>query len=158
LLGGELLNLDETQYKIDLEVNTIVVDLPDGSTQGEVDIFSNFIKNDMVFYDGTAVSSSALTNNQVRVSAAIQSFVKDTDGYDFESLDGYTKIETTVAVLYTQSSGLLRIRADNVRNSTTRPELRTKIVLTVYLKKAGFRNTETSVTASELDDLLTLLV
>lgn len=158
LLGGELLNLDETQYKVDLEVNTIVVDLPDGSTQGEVDIFSNFIKSKMSFYDGTLVANSALASDQVRVSAGIQSFVKDSDGYDFESLDGYTKVETTVAVLYTQSSGLLRIRADNIRNSTTRPELRTKIVLTVYLKKAGFRNTETSVTASELDELLTLLV
>ncbi|KKN50067.1 hypothetical protein LCGC14_0636420 [marine sediment metagenome] len=157
LFGGELLNLDETQYKIDFEVNTIVVDLSDGSTQGEINIFSNFIKNKMYFYDGTLVASGALENNQIRVTASIQSFVKDSDGYDFESLDGYTKIETTVALLYVQSSGLLRIRADNIRNSITRPELRTKIILTVYLKKAGFRNTETSVTSSELEELLTLL-
>lgn len=154
LLGGDILDTDGSTYSIDLEVNTVVIDLPEGSTQGEVDIFSNFIQGQMTFYDGSAVTTSALSNDQVRVSAGIQSFVKDTDGYDFESVDGYTKVETTIAVLYTQSSGILRIRADNVRNVSARPELRTKIILTVFLKKAGFTNSETSVTASEFQELL----
>lgn len=155
LLGGDLLELDGTIYPIDLEVNTIVMDLPEGSTQGEVDVFSNFIKDQMYFYDGSLVQSGALEAGQVKVSAALQSFVKDSDGYDFQSVDGYSAIETTVAVLYTQESGILRIRANNVRNITTRPELRTRIILTVYLKKAGFKNAEVEVTSSALQELLT---
>lgn len=157
LLQGDLLNLDGSVYAIDFEVNTIVIDLPEGSTQGEVDIFNNFIKNQMKFSDGTLVPLSALANNQVKVSTAIESIAKDTDadGYDFQSIDGYSAIKETISILYTQSSGLLRIRANNIRNISTRPELRTKIILTVYLKKAGFQNTEMSITPTDLTDLLT---
>ena len=157
LLGGDLLTLTGETYSIDLEVNNIVIDLPEGSTQGEVDIFSNFIKNQMTFYDGTYVPSGALEANQVKVVASVQSFVKDLNGYDFQSVDGYSAIDETVAVLYTQESGILRIRANNIRNIVTRPELRTKVVLTVYLKKAGFQNTETEVDAARLGELLTLV-
>lgn len=157
LLGGELLSLDGEMYSVDFEVNSIVIDLPEGSTQGEVDVFSNFVKNQMNFYDGTAVASGALEANQVKIVPSIQSFVKDSDGYDFQSADGYSAIKTTVAILYTQDSGILRIRANNIRNIVTRPELRTKIVLTVYLKKAGFTNTETSVTSSRLVEVLTVV-
>lgn len=157
LLGGDILSVDGTTYPIDLEINSIVIDLPEGSTQGEIDVFSNFVKNQMYFYDGTSVTSGALDANQVKIVPSVQSFVKDSDGYDFQSVDGYEAIETTVAVLYTQSSGILRIRANNVRNIVTRPELRTKIVLTVYIKKAGFINDEVVVTSSRFQELLTLV-
>lgn len=154
LLGGKLLNINGTDYSIDLEVSTITIDLPEGSTQGELDVFNSFIKNRMKFFDGTLVSSTALTDNQIKVVSSIQSFVKDADGYDFESVDGYAAIEETVAILYTQSSGILRIRAANIRNLITRPELRTKLVLTVYLKKAGFNNTDQTVSDTDLNDLI----
>jgi len=155
LLDGNLLDVDGNPYSIDLEVNTIVIDLPEGSTQGEVDIFNNFIRNQMTYSDGSLVTGTALANNRVKVTASVKSFVKDTDGYDFQSVDGYAAIDETIAVLYTQESGILRIRANNIRNIVTRPELRTKIVLTVYLKKAGFNNEEVQVTSSRLQELLT---
>ena len=157
LLGGDILTIDGSTYPIDIEVNNIIIDLPEGSTQGEIDIFSNFIKNQMYFYDGTLVKSGALEANQVKVATSIQSISKDIGGDDFQSVDGYAAIDETIAVLYTQSSGILRIRANNVRNIATRPELRTKIVLTVYLKKAGFKNTETSVTSNQVQELLTVV-
>lgn len=157
LLGGEILALNGDIYRVDMETNTIIIDLPEGSTQGEVDVFTNFIKGQMTYYDGTYVETGALEAKQVKVSAALQSFVKDSDGYDFQSIDGYSEIETTVALLYNQDSGILRIRANNVRNIITRPELRTKIVLTVFLKKAGFINDEVSVESSRLQELLTLV-
>ena len=91
----------------------------------------------MKFADGTYVGGTALDDNQVKVTAAIQSFCKDTDGYDFASNDGYSEIDETVAILYTQTSGLLRIRADHIRNLTTRPEMRTKV--REVMKHAGPR-------------------
>ena len=157
LLGGSLLNTDGTDLAIDLEVNNIVIELPDGSTQGEIDVFNAFIKGKMVFFDNSYVTSSALDDNQVRIATSVQSFVKDTDGYDYQSDDGYTLIDETVAVLYTQSSGILRIRANNIVNTSGRPELRTKILLTVFLKKAGFKNTEITVSDTEVEDLLVSL-
>jgi hypothetical protein len=150
LLGGDILSLDGTNYPIDLEVSSIVIDLPEGNTEGEIDVFSNFIRNTMTFSDGTTVDLSALADNQVRVVASIQSFTKDLDGYDFQ--DGYSTIDESVSVLYTQTSGILRLRAYNIKRVDTRPELSTKIVLTVYLKKAGFNNLDQTI--SDLSDFL----
>jgi hypothetical protein len=157
LLGGDLLDEDADIYSIDLEVGTVVLELPEGSTALEIDVFNGFIKNQMSFSDGTLVGSTALTNDQVRVTAGVQSFVKDLDGYDYESPDGYTKIDETVGVLYTESTGLLRIRAANIRSVSTRPELRTKIILTVYLKKAGFQNSAQTISGVDLSDYGTAL-
>ena len=157
LLGGDILDLDGTPYSIDLEVANIVLDLPEGSTQGEIDIFTNFIRGTMKFADGTYVGSTALTNSQVKVTASIQSFVKDVGGDDFVPGGGISAIDETIAVLYAQSSGILRIRAANIRNLTTRPELRTKIVLAVYLKKAGFQNDDEAVAGTRVTELLTAM-
>lgn len=152
LFDGYMRNPDETYYKIDLEVNHVIIELPEGSTAGEINIFSNYIKDKMFFFDGTAVGSSALDDKQVLVTASVQSVVKDLDGYDYTI--GGTNIDETVAVLYTQASGILRVRSSGVRNVTARPEMKTKIVLTVYLKKAGFRNTEVTVDATTFQNLV----
>jgi len=141
-------------HPLDLEIGHVVLELPDGYTQGEIDVFNGFIKNIMKFSDGSLVPLAALSNNQVRVTAAIQSYVKDLDGYDFQSIDGYAAIDEALAILYTQSSGILRVRAANIRNIQTRPELRTKIVLIVYLKKAGFINSDQVVAAEDISDFL----
>lgn len=157
LLGGDILNLDGSTYSIDFEIGHIVLDLPEGSTQGEVDIFNNFIKNKMMFGDGSYVSSGALEKSQIRVTASIKSWAKDlppNDGYDFESNDGYAAVQETVCALYNQISGVLRIRANNIRNLPTRPEVRTKIVLTVYLKKSGFYNQEQDIPDTKIQELL----
>ena len=157
LIGGDILNLDGTPYSVDFEIGHIVLDLPEGSTQGEIDIFNNFIKNKMMFGDGSFVTSGALERSQIRITASIQSFAKDfppNDGYDFESNDGYAAVKETVCVLYTQESGVIRIRANNIRNLTTRPEVRTKIILTVYLKKSGFYNLEEAVPDTKIQELL----
>lgn len=163
LLGGNILDEDANVYSMDLEVSSVILELPEGNTAGEVDVFNSFIKNQMSFSDGTLVGASGLSNNQVRVTASIQSFVKDfapsgvsiEDGYDYISGDSLTKIDETIAILYTESTGLLRIRAANVKNVSTRPELRTKIVLTVYLKKAGFQNSSQTISSTDLADYIT---
>ena len=154
LLGGEILNADGTTYSMDYETSTILIELPEGSTQGEIDIFNNFIKSRMTFFDGTLVPSTAISNNQIIVSTAIQSLVKDTDGYDLASIDGAPQIDEALAIHYIEASGVLRIRAENIRNVTTRPEVKTKILLTVHLKKAGFSNVNRTISPTELTDLL----
>ena len=154
LLDGQILDEEGNTYKIDMEVNSIILDLPEGSVQGEIDVFNNFIKNKMKFSDGTLITASALDDNQVKVVASIQSYVKDLDGYDISTIDGNDPIDETIAILYTQASGILRIRANNIRNISTRSELKTKVALSIFLKKAGFQNTETIVTSSQVDELL----
>ena len=158
ILGGDVLNTSGTQHALDYEVNTILIELPDGYTSGEIDVFNNFIKNTMKFSDGSLVTASSLTDNQIHVTAAIQSHVKDQNGLDYVSADGYDTVDETIAVLYTQTSGILRVRAGNIKNITIRPELRTRIVLTVHLKKAGFKNTTVTVSAQEFSDILVTIV
>ena len=159
LLGGDILDVNANPYPIDLEVVELVIELPEGSTQGELDIFNNFIRGKLAFSDGTLVGLGALANNQVKIAASIQSVVKDfapgqyTDGYDYN--DGTYHINETVAILYTQASGVLRIRANNIRNLVIRPELRTKIVLSVYLKKAGFENADQTISSQVVANLIT---
>ncbi|MFA5023426.1 MAG: hypothetical protein WC523_00515 [Patescibacteria group bacterium] len=143
LLGGNLLNEDGTDYSVDFEVGQIIIDLPAADTQGDIDIFDTFIKDKMKFYDGTYVGADALNDNQVRVSVGLQSLSADSPAY-----------VTTCGLLYTQSTGLLRINIIDANYSSISPELRTKIILTVYLKKAGFLNTEANMTGAELADAI----
>jgi len=154
LLGGEVLNADGTTYSMDYETTTILIELPEGSTQGEIDIFNNFIKAKMTFFDGTLVSTSAISDNQIIVTSALQSLVKDIDGYDQAPIDGADAIDEAVALHYIESSGVLRIRAENIRNIASRPEFKTKIILTVHLKKAGFSNATQTIDSTKLNELL----
>lgn len=155
LLTGDLLGESGLPYKVDLEVAPIVINLPEGETVGEVDIFNTYINGIMKFSDGTYVQSTALTDNQVSVVTSIKSVFKDLDGYDVETIDGALGTDESIAINYVQSSGILRIRTKNIRLVDTRPELSTKLILTVYLKKSGFNNTETVVLADDLSDVLT---
>lgn len=151
LIGGKLENVDGTAYSIDMEIGTIVLELPDGYTIGEVNIFDSFIKDKMKFYDGTYVETGALENNQVRVSVGVQSITKNYGNFvDLPAGIDYSEIGQAISLLYIQSSGLLRIKTGNIVNVATHPELRTKIVLTVYLKKAGFLNEEQTISSEEL--------
>jgi len=156
LLGGQIKNPDGTPYSLDLEVGTIILELPDGYVQGEIDVFNNFINGKMMFFDGTLVGTYALANNQVRVSAGIQSIAKEYGNFiDVPAGDSYGEVGNAIGVYYIQTSGILRINTGNIDNTATRPELRTKVVLTVYLKKAGFRNAEQVVFAAVLAPLIT---
>lgn len=150
MISGDLLDGYANPFKVDMEVATIDFVLPSGDTAGEVDIFNNYVKNIMRFSDGTFVGSSAISNNQIRVTTSISSIYRE-DGY---SVDDSTE---SVSVLYTSSSGLLRINATNVKNSAVSAEKKTRIILTVYLKKAGFRNDNVSVSDTDLADVLVVL-
>ena len=87
-------------YKVDFEVGTIILEIPDGLFGGErtIDIFNDFMVDStgngvtvlgfpaMKFADCSSVGPDALANDQVRFSVAVQSFSPNLDGY---STDGY---------------------------------------------------------------------
>jgi hypothetical protein len=158
LLGGHILDAAENSYNMDMEVATITLDLPAGVTiEGQIDLFSNFIKDRMKYNDGTYVNISALTDGTMKVSVALQGYAKDLGADDIASVDSNPAVEEAVSLYYTEATGVLRIRAGNLRNVGTRPEISTKIVVTVFLKKAGFQNTNQSITSTEFTSLLTAL-
>jgi hypothetical protein len=158
LLGGNILDSSENSYNIDLEVATITLNIPEGATiEGTIDLFTNFIKNRLKYNDGTYVTQAALDDNTMKVSVALQSYAKDLGGDDIVSLDAADPVEEAISMYYDDASGVLKIRAGNTRNVGTRTEVSTKIIVTVFLKKAGFQNDNQRVTSAEFTDLLTPL-
>lgn len=154
ILGGNILDELSQEYRFDLEVSTITFVLPNTELDGEFNLFDQYIKNLMRFYDGTLVGSRALQDNQVRVSLAIQSITKDigdkTEGeplYDFDIV-GTDPVQASISVAYSPSSGVVKIHSKNNKNIGLQSELSTKLIATVHLKKAGFINSNQTILPS----------
>ena len=155
-LGNSVLELDGTHHPLDYERNVIELELPSGETEGRINIFDQFIVEQMSFSDGTLVSSTAINNNQVRFEVSIASHVKDLDGYDFDGYnDGYgSNADEAIGTYMEHDSGILRIRAYNIVRNEFFPELRSRILVAVSLKKAGFKDAEVYVNSTDLVQLL----
>lgn len=156
-LQANVKNLDGSFHRLDFEANTIEMELPEGNTEGELNIFEEYVVGKMNFSDGTLVSASAINLNQVKFEVCIGSHVKNVsdgnDGYlDFDGYnDGYgSNADEAIGTYIDHSTGLLRIRAFNIVKNTFFPELRTRILVTVNLKKAGFGNDPVSIGSEEL--------
>lgn len=151
-LSGNIKNLDGSFHALDFEKNIIEIELPNGSTNGEFNVFDNLVVGKMSFSDGTLVSNTAINDNQVKFDVQISSHVKNLDGYDW---DGYGQdAEESIGTYLDHSTGLLRINAQNIVRNSFFPQLRTRITITVCLKKAGFKDSLTSVDPDTLNRLL----
>ncbi len=151
-LTGEIKNLDGTHHSLDFERNLIEFELPAGDTSGEINVFATFVSGVMRFSDGTLVSASAISNNQVRFEVYISSYAKDIDGYDYQ--DGYMTGDEVIGTYIDQNTGLFRLNCSNIKESAVFPQIRTRIVVAVNLKKAGFATAVRQVTSSQLLDLI----
>lgn len=161
-LQGNVKNLNGSYHKLDFEEVVVELELPSGNTEGEVNVFDTFVVNKMKFSDGTFVSGSAITNNQVAFNVVISSHVKNvlniTDGYTYDGYVDFTgtgaDADEAIGTYIDHSTGLLRINAYNIVRNEFFPQIRTRISITVSLKKAGFTNTSVYVSATELATLL----
>lgn len=157
-LQGNVKNLDGSFHRLDYERCLIDLELPDGSTEAEINIFDVFVKSIMQFSDGTFVPASALTDSQVFFEVKVSSFAKNlgfgVDGY-VDYSDVGDSADEAVGTFIDQSTGLMRIRAYNIVNNALRPEIRTRINVVVNLKKAGWRNMPQTISALELSNILT---
>jgi hypothetical protein len=156
-LDGNVLNLDGTFHSLDHETNTIELELPSGNTEGEINVFEEYVVGLMHFGDGTLVSAQALNSDQVKFEVSIGSHVKNvsdgSDGYiDFDGYsDGYgANADEVIGTFIDHDTGLLRIRAFNIVRNEFFPELRTRVLVAVSLKKAGFANSPVEVGSVEL--------
>lgn len=152
-LSGSVKELDGTFHPLDFERNTIEIELPAGDTAGEFNVFETLVVSKMRFSDGTLVANTALTNSQVKFDVSIASHVKDLDGYDYDGYGGTS--DESIGTYMNHATGLFRIKATNIVNNTFLPQVRTRIVIGVSLKKAGFANSVKEVDPTELGQLLT---
>lgn len=159
-LQDNVKNLDGSFHKLDMEINTIEIDLPAGNSEGELNIFEEYIVDKMKFSDGTLVSAEAINKSQVRFEVAVGSHVKNVsgdDGYlDFDGYnDGYgANADEAIGTYIDHDTGLLRIRAFNIVRNEFFPELRSRILITVSLKKAGFTNSVVTIDSTTLSNKL----
>ncbi len=173
---GDLKNLDGSFYKVDFEVGTIVLEIPNGlyTSEKTLNILQDFIATTldgttnlptgvtslgfpaMRFADCSFVESNALTNDQVRFSVAVQSFSPNTDGVDSDGYSGVV-VDGKIGVSVDYENGLLTLNFTNLYEDAVYLTLRTKIQISVYLKKSGFNNLPLYVDSTKVRNILSLI-
>jgi hypothetical protein len=167
--GGEVFRPDGNFYKVDFEVGTLILEIPDGLFGAErtINIFDDFISDynggvtrlgfpAMKFADCSYVKADALVKDQIRFSVSVQSFSPNTNGL---TDDGYAGVivdgKMGVAIDYT--TGLLTLNFTNLYQDEVLPTLSTKIQVHVFLKKGGFNNKTIFVDSTKVQNILKLI-
>lgn len=168
--GGEIVRPDGDFYKVDFEIGTIVLEIPDGLFGAErtIDIMTDFVVDytgngatrlgfpSMRFADCSFVTQNAIANDQIRFSVAVQSFSPNTNG---ESTDGYfgAIVDGKMGVNIDFKTGLLTLNFTNLYQDQILQTLSTKVQVQVYLKKAGFNNSPLFVDSTKVQNMLSLI-
>lgn len=168
---GFILNPDGTFYSVDFEVNHLSLDIPITDSYGNptfldgysgVLLFDNFVAESsdgntatgfsaMKYADGTYVQMSDFTSGKIKISAALQSIANE-----YNVTFGST-IQDLVGLYYDPLTSLLNIYVDDLYNDgygNLLPALSMKVLVVIYLKKAGFTNTTREITKSQMRTLL----
>lgn len=163
VIGNQLINPNGNPYKVDMEIGTVVLQIPITAfaTDKAINLLSDVISDysgtgytrlgypAMRFADCSTVSSNAILLNQIRFDISIQSYYDD--GY----ADGYTGGNVKEGVYLDYTTGILNLNFSHLAASTTYPNtLSTKIQITVFLKKAGFNNSLLIVDPNRLFNIL----
>lgn len=162
---GELLRPDGSNYKVDFEIGTVILQLPqEPLTESAINLFDKFVSDRgdgftragypaMRYSDCTTVQSTDLALGKIRFSVSLQSFAPNLDGYSEE--DGYGVIvDDIIGVHLDASTGILQLTIKDLSVDEVYQTLVTKIQILVYLKKAGWNNTPLIVSASEIAGLI----
>jgi len=168
--GGEIKRPDGDYYKVDFEVGTIILEIPDGlfGSERTIDIMSDFIVDytgngqtklgfpAMRFADCSTVTVNALANDQIRFSVSVQSFSPNTNGL---SSDGYTGaiVDGKMGVSVDYTTGLLTLNFTNLYQDQVLQTLSTKVQVNVFLKKGGFNNQALFVDSTQVQNMLKLV-
>ena len=167
---GEIIRPDGDYYKVDFEVGTIVLEIPDGlfGSERTIDIMGDFIVDAtgmgitnlgfpaMRFADCSAVTAAALANDQIRFSVSVQSFSPNTNGQSPEGYDGII-VDGKMGVAVDYSTGLLTLNFTNLYQDAVLQTLSTKVQVSVFLKKGGFNNRTLFVDSTQVQNMLKLV-
>jgi hypothetical protein len=168
--GGEIHRPDGNFYKVDFEVGTIVLEIPDGIFGAErtINVLDDFIADytgdgrtrlgfpSMKFADCSLVNADALINDQVRFSVAVQSFSPNTNGLSTDGYEGAI-VDGKIGVAIDYQTGLLTLNFTNLYQDTILQTLSTKIQVSIFLKKGGFNNQPLFVDSVKMQNMLKLV-
>lgn len=168
---GYILNPDGTFYSVDFEVNHLSLDIPITDSYGNPTflngntnllLFENFIAESsngltysgfkaMKYADGSYVQVDDFEDGKVKISVALQSIANE-----YNVTFGST-IKDLVGIYYDLDTSLLNIYVDDLYNDgygNLLPALSMKILVVVYLKRAGFANETREISKSQMRTLL----
>jgi hypothetical protein len=171
LLDGYLLNPDGTFYPVDFEVDHLSLRIPVTDSLGNPTfldgyasllLFDNFVAESssgktaagfeaMRYADRSYVQLGDFAAGRVRITAAIQSHANEY----FGPFSG--SFEDIVGTYYDPSTSLLMLRMENLLDDgygNLLPSQATRVLVTVYLKKAGFANAAREITEAQMRNLL----
>lgn len=165
--GGQFLRPDGYFMKMDFEMSTILIEVPNVSfdTEHSVNLLTDFIADvsgtgytnlgyrAMKFADCTTVGVNALYLNQIRFAASVQSFSPMINGIDPQCITGII-VDGKIGVSINYSSGLLTLNFTNLYQDPVKQTLNTKVEITVYLKKAGWNNNPVYVNSIQAQNIL----
>lgn len=173
---GEIQRPDGNFYKVDFEVGTIVLEIPDGlfGTEKSINIMEDFISSTidgdtdlltgvtklgfpaMKFADCSLVTPEALSKDQVRFSVSVQSFSPNTSGLSIQQYGGAI-VDGKIGVSIDYATGLLKLNFTNLYQDEILNTLNTKIQINVFLKKGGFNNQPVYVDSTKVQNMLKLI-
>jgi hypothetical protein len=98
-----------------------------------------------------------LEENRLRFNIALQSFSPEINGAWVidPTIDGII-VDGAVGVSFHPDTGILTVNFNNLYESPTLQTQKTRLQITVFLKKAGFKNDPVVIGASKVKNLLEL--
>lgn len=162
---GQILTKDGSFFRQDFEVHAITLELPSGVMfeHAVMNVFEKLLLDSgngftsagypaARFADCSTVQADSLVRNQIRFGVSIQSIYPSIDGYD--SIDGYgIIIDDIIGVTIDQETGIMILSMKDIDYSIIYSELRTKILITAYLKKAGWNNVPLTIPSNQVGGL-----
>jgi hypothetical protein len=169
IITDNILNPDGTPYSVDFEMNHLSLDFPLTDSYGNATVLDGYA-GILLFDAFVAESSLGLTSSGFQA-------MKYSDGYYVQIGDFPTKVKITASIQsivtehtvvlgktteiiglhYEPTTSMLTIGLQDLYNDAVlgaTPSLSTKLLVSVYLKKAGFANTTRSITKSQMRTLL----
>lgn len=167
--GGEILRPDGYFAKMDFEVGSVVLEIPAISftTEKTINIFSDFVAdftgdgrtrlgyNAMRFADCSTVGLTALADEQIRFAVSVRSFSPQINGVDGYDISGII-VDGKIGVSLDPETGILTLNFANLYEDPVLQTLKTRVQITVFLKKAGFNNSSLIVDSTRVKNLLGL--
>jgi len=168
LNNGQIITKNGSLHKQDFEVHLITLEIPNSIDfvlhRGILDVFNKLVVDSgdgytvagysaARFADCSTVGPEALVSNQIRFGVSIQSITPNFDGED-PGLGFGVVSNDILAISIDQNTGIMYISMKDVDNNVIYPEISTKILISIYLKKAGWNNNVIHIAPSQFAGLL----
>jgi len=168
--GGQIIRPDGYYYSVDFETSSILLEIPAVNFQDEknINVFTDFVANynngktrlgynALRYADCSFVNLNDLNEGRVKFSVCLNSFSPEINGTDLTdpTITGII-VDGGIGVSFNELNGILTLNFNNLYEDPVLETQKTRILITVFLKKAGFKNSPLKISSYQLKNLLQL--